>query len=124
MARLLRLLILVIISLMAAACQPSAPPTPPPGTPTPIGEVTRPELVDAIQWERSPTTIIFRAEYTGGGIEDEFYTRNDIPYCTIYGDNRVVWTTTNLRNDDGVVFDVVSDEKIRLFVDRLINFYT
>lgn len=124
MARLLRLLMLVILILPFAACQPtSSEPTPLPGPPTPIGEVTRPDLVDAIQWDRSPSTIVFRAEFTGGGLEDEFYTRNDIPYCTIYGDNRIVWTTTNMRIDDGVVFDVVSDEKIRLFVDRLINFY-
>jgi len=104
-----------------AACQPTATPTTTPVPPTPIGVVTHPELVDTIQWDRTPSTVVFRAEITGGG--NDIYTRNEIPPCTIYGDNRVVWTTTTLRNDDGVVYDVVSDEAIRVFIDRLIHVY-
>ncbi|HEX2619584.1 MAG TPA: hypothetical protein VHL11_05535 [Phototrophicaceae bacterium] len=117
-------MLLFSLFLGLAACQTTPPtPTEPPPVPTPIGEVTHPELIDEIQWDRSPSTVVFRADVTGGTIDDEFYSRNDIPYCTIYGDNRVVWTTTTIRTDDGVVFDIVSDEQIRLFVDRLTNFY-
>lgn len=112
-----RLILILALLWLLAACQSTANPTPP-GV---IGEVTRPELVDVIQWERSPDSIVFRAEVAGGDIDTAFYARNDIAYCTIYGDNRVVWTTTTTRTDDGVVFDLISDEAIRVFVDRLTN---
>jgi hypothetical protein len=114
--------LLLVAVLFSAACQP--------GSDTPvnnadssavIGEVTRPELVEAIQWERGANTILFRAQVAGGETGSAFYTRNDIPYCTIYGDNRVVWTTTTNSTDDGVVYDLVSDEAIRIFVDWLMN---
>jgi hypothetical protein len=114
-----RTLLYAILIVLLAACQPPAAPTP--TSVGIIGEVTRPELVDAIQWDRSPNTVVFRAEVAGGDMETAFYARNDVPYCTIYGDNRVVWTTTTIRSDDGVVFDLVSDEAIRIFVDWLIN---
>lgn len=105
----------VLLILVLAACQPGAPEA----TATPIGEVTRPELVGLIDWVRSPSTVVFRAEVVGGDMEQEFFVRNDIPACTIYGDNRIVWTTTTSRSDDGVAYDLVSDETIRTFVDEL-----
>jgi hypothetical protein len=111
-----RFCLFVCLLILLAACQTSTP-----ESPEVIGEVTRPELVEAIQWERNPNTVVFRAEVAGGDTDTAFYARNDVPYCTIYGDNRVVWTTTAARSDDGVVFDIVSDEAIRIFVDRLIN---
>lgn len=105
----------VLLLLALAACQPGAPEA----TPTPIGEVTRPELVGLIDWVRSPSTVVFRAEVVGGDQEQQFFARNDIPACTVYGDNRVVWTTTTSRSDDGVAYDLVSDEVIRTFVEEL-----
>lgn len=113
-----RFSLLTCLLILFTACQPTTSTVEPSGV---IGEVTRPELVEAIQWERSPTTVVFRAEVAGGDTDTAFYARNDVPYCTIYGDNRVVWTTTTVRSDDGVVFDIVSDEAIRIFVDSLIN---
>lgn len=85
---------------------------------TPIGEVTRPDLVGLIDWERTKDTVVFRAEVMGGAT-DPFYLRNEVPLCTIYGDNRVVWTTSGATPDDGVAWDYVSDEAIRLFVEDL-----
>lgn len=103
------------ILLTLAACQPNAPAA----TATPIGEVTRPELVGLIDWVRTPSTVVFRAEVVGGEQEQRFSNRNDIPACTVYGDNRVVWTTTAQRTDDGVAYDIVADEVIRTFVEEL-----
>lgn len=101
----------VIVLALLAACSGQEVP------PTPIGEVTRPDLVGLINWDRSPTTVIFRAEVVGGS--DEFYLRNDVPYCTVYGDNRVVWTIASGASVNDVAFDFVSDEAIRLFVEDL-----
>ena len=42
-----------------------------------------------VTWDRTPQTIIFRADILGG--ESDFVARNAVPNCTIYGDNRVVW---------------------------------
>ncbi|WP_139293869.1 hypothetical protein, partial [Escherichia coli] len=105
----------VLLILVLAACQPGAPEA----TATPIGEVTRPDLVGLIDWVRSPSTVVFRAEVVGGDQEQEFFARNDIPACTVYGDNRVVWTTTTSRSDDGVAYDLIPDETIRTFVEEL-----
>ncbi len=107
-----RYLLLVLLSVLLTACQSGGE-----VVPTPIGEVTRPDLVGLINWERSPTTVVFRAEVVGGA--DAFYLRNEVPYCTVYGDNRVVWTISNGVVDNAVAFDFVSDETIRLFVEDL-----
>jgi hypothetical protein len=93
------------------------------------GEPTAIPIPETIEWSRDPSAIIFRAEITSGAAGDTpetAYIRNEVPPCTIYGDNRVVWTTTTIRTDDGVVFDVLPDEAIRDFILRLIlahNFY-
>lgn len=73
----------------------------------------------AIIWDRSPDTIVFRAEVVGGGREAEFIARNDIAPCTVYGDNRVVWTNDLGPNNQQVLFDQVSDDAVRLFVELL-----
>jgi len=31
------------------------------------------------------------AEVVGGEDDSDFYRRNDVPYCTVYGDGQVVW---------------------------------
>lgn len=90
--------------------------------PTPIGDVTRPELVGLIDWERDPNTIIFRAEIVGGD-EDALFRRNEIPPCTIFGDNRVVWLIDSATGGQQAVFEYVSDEAIRLFVEQLVLDY-
>ncbi len=85
--------------------------------PTPI------PLPATIDWNRDPSAIIFRAEITAdetGDTLESAYIRNEVPLCTIYGDNRVVWTITNIHTDDSVVFDVMPDEEIRAFIIRLI----
>lgn len=132
--RLLLLAGLTLLLLTTAACQSqSTDATPLPGDTSSTGDggepntvnpvdtsnTSRPELVGEITWDRNPATVVFRAEVAGGTIDQEFLSRNEVPLCTIYGDNRVVWTTTTVRNDDGVVFDFLPDETIRLFVQRI-----
>lgn len=108
----MRWFILLMMAVLLAACQPEAA--------TPVVEETssRPDLETLIDWERSASTVVFRAEVVGGA-GDEFYMRNEVPYCTVYGDNRVVWTTSGARSDDKVVWDIVSDDVIRRFVENL-----
>jgi hypothetical protein len=97
--------------LCLAACQTT------PQVPTPIGTVTRPDLVSLITWERSPLAVVFRAEAATADTTS-FDRRSDIADCTIYGDNRIVFTAPN-GVGAGVNWQRVSDEAIRLFVEDL-----
>lgn len=83
-------------------------------TPTPQ-EV---EPVDVIRWDRSPETIVFRGEITGGNTPT-ILTMNEVPRCTIYGDNRVVWVNELGAFQTEVLYDMVSDEAIADFVNYL-----
>lgn len=100
--------------LLLSACQPATP-----ALPTPIGTVTRPELVPLINWERAPLSVIFRAEATRN-TTDTFENRSEIADCAVYGDNRVVYTASNGLGIN-VAWQRVDDEPIRLFVDDLVN---
>lgn len=101
--------------LLLSACQTT------PSVPTPIGPVTRPDLVSLINWERSPLAVIFRSEVATSDTTS-FDRRSDIADCTIYGDNRVVFTTpTGVGN--GLSWQRVSDEAIRLMVEELMMDY-
>ena len=97
--------------LFLAACQSE------PSVPTPIGPVTRPDLVTLINWERSPLAVVFRAEVASVDTLS-FERRSDIAECTIYGDNRVVFTTPT-GTGSGLSWQRVTDEAIRLMVEEL-----
>jgi hypothetical protein len=75
---------------------------------------------DPIQWDRSPTAVVFRAEVRGGQYEDPFLSRNEIPPCTLYGDNHVVWTVEAGGGTTQVLVDIVSDARVREFVTYLV----
>ncbi len=82
-----------------------------------------------VQWERDPNQIIFRAQVVGGADEDEnpFLIRNDIPACTIYGDNRIVWQVFAADNTSQILEDRLTDQVINTFVQDLTvgyRFYT
>jgi hypothetical protein len=80
-----------------------------------------------VQWDRNPATVVFRAEVRGGQYEGTFLARNEIPPCTIYGDNRVVWTSDSSGGTTQVLFDQITDESLIAFVNYMaINqqFYT
>jgi hypothetical protein len=69
-----------------------------------------------IDWDRSPKTVVFRADVSGGNT-DPFLTLSDVPPCTVYGDNHVVWTNELGVNDVQILEDRVSDDKVREFVN-------
>lgn len=101
--------------LLLAACQTT------PGVPTPIGTVTRPDLVTLINWERSPLAVVFRAEVATIDTSS-FERRSDIADCTVYGDNRIVFTTPT-GTGTGLSWQRISDEAIRLLVEDLMLEY-
>ncbi len=79
-----------------------------------------------INWDRNPNTIIFRADVTGGST-DPFIARSEVPVCTVYGDNHVVWTNELGPFNVQVLEDRVSDETIQdfvLFLTLNLQFYT
>jgi len=69
-----------------------------------------------IDWDRNPKTIVFRADVTGGDT-DPFLALSEVPACTIYGDNHVVWTNELGVNDVQILEDRVSDDKVREFIN-------
>ncbi len=69
------------------------------------------------QWDRNPQAITFRVDVLGG--ETEIGARNAIPDCTIYGDNRVVWTNQLSPFQIQVLEDRLSDKVIDAFVQNL-----
>lgn len=73
-----------------------------------------------IQWDRSPDTIVFRADVVGGDMVGTPQEQSEIPACTIYGDNRVVWTTYTSDDEIQVLYDILADEVIRSFVEYLV----
>jgi len=112
--RLIGLLTLLVILFTLAACQP----TPNPSTPNGDGTLTRPDLVGLIEWDRSPTTIVFRAQQTGGDTTS-FLRLGDVPDCTIFGDNSMIYLLPGAENGTLVAVDKVPDEAIRTFVEDL-----
>lgn len=70
---------------------------------------------DPIQWDRNPYAVVFRAEVVGGIDADAIYAKNQIPYCTIYGDGHVIWTTDNSE----IIIDQLDDRIIRDFISYL-----
>jgi len=81
------------------------------------GDTFNPDSGEAITWDRSPGTIVFRMEVVGG--EQTFDDLNDVPYCTIYGDNRIVWTVTAGDTTTQILYDVLTDQAIRSFVSDM-----
>ncbi len=69
-----------------------------------------------IEWDRNPSTVIFRADVTGGN-GDPFLARNELPPCTVYGDNHVVWTNELGPFETQVLEDRLTDDQVRGFVN-------
>lgn len=103
---MLRVVVLFGVMWMLAACAGDSAP-----------QVGGPAGNSVIQWERSPDHVVFRAEVVGG--EASFSRRNEIPLCTVYGDNRVVWTNELGGWETQVLIDQVEDVAITDFISRL-----
>ncbi len=72
-----------------------------------------------IQWDRSPQTIVFRADVVGGDTANTLRARNEVPICTIYGDNRIVWTNELSNFETQVLWDQLTDQQVQDFVSYL-----
>ncbi len=68
-----------------------------------------------IEWDRDPKTIVFRADVSGGN-GDPFFALSDVPLCTIYGDNHIVWVNELGVNNVQILEDRISDDAMREFV--------
>jgi len=68
-----------------------------------------------IEWDRDPKTIVFRADVSGGN-GDPFFALSDVPACTIYGDNHIVWTNELGVNNVQILEDRLTDDKMREFI--------
>lgn len=104
-----RILILLGLLLALAACEGGANDT--------GGEPFAGNSI--IQWDRSPSTVVFRTEVVGGDRDTSFLARNEIPLCSIYGDNRIVWTNDLGDFDTQVLWDKVTDQQIQDFISFL-----
>jgi hypothetical protein len=74
-----------------------------------------------VQWERNPDYVIFRAAVEGGPRDErtQFVNRNDIPVCSVYGDNRIVWLNDIGNGLQQVLFDTLTDQEIETWVEYL-----
>jgi hypothetical protein len=104
---MMRLLTLITLLVGLSACQ------------TNTGGEAGPVDSNAIQWDRNPATVVFRADVVGGSSAGTFMARNEIPLCTVYGDNHVVWLNQLSASETQVLYDQLTDETIRNFVTYL-----
>jgi hypothetical protein len=102
----IRLLCLLPVLVIVAAC--GRAPQQQSGTPLPEG---------LILWDRSPSSIVFRADVIGG--PEDISRLSEIPLCTIYGDNRIVWVNELDAFHVEVLYDTVRDSAISDFVSYL-----
>jgi hypothetical protein len=70
-------------------------------------------------WDRSPNAVIFRADIVGGQLPDHVRV-SEVPRCTVYGDNRVVWVNELGEFNTETLFDVVPEARLRQFIDYVV----
>jgi len=100
-------LIVLVLATILAACNSQPETTPGAFNPDP----------NLVVWDRSPQTVIFRADIAGG--ESDFRARNRLPNCTIFGDNRMVYVNELGPFTIQVLEDRVPDGAISAFVQYL-----
>ena len=74
---------------------------------------------ETIRWDDSTDHVVFRADVVGGENADAFINAGRIPQCTVYGDGRVIWVVDEVDPNGQVLFDVVTPDEIRDFVEVL-----
>ena len=107
MAKRLLTLTSLFIMVLLAACNGNAAG----GQPLVPGNSSNP-----VEWDRNPSTIVFRADVTGGS-GDPFLARSEIPPCTVYGDKHVVWTNELGPFEIQTLEDRLTDDQVRQFVN-------
>ncbi|MBZ0275677.1 MAG: hypothetical protein K8I60_06015 [Anaerolineae bacterium] len=78
-----------------------------------------PAYTDPIEWDHRADAIVFRADVEGGDTARNFTSLSEIPLCTIYGDNRVVWTNDLGAFTTQVLWDKLTDDQMRVFISQL-----
>jgi len=74
-----------------------------------------------VQWDRDPLSVVFRADVVGGDDRDSIWRKNDVPLCTIYGDNRVVYASEIEGSSSfNVIWDTLTDQQISEFIGDLV----
>jgi hypothetical protein len=72
-----------------------------------------------IRWDRSPQTVVFRADVVNKDESQAFRARNEVPPCTIYGDNRIVWMNDLGDFSTQVLWDTLTDQQVSDFIQYL-----
>lgn len=103
----MKICLFLLMTFLLAAC----------GSQSPADGV--PSGSSVIQWDRSPQTVVFQADVVGGDTANTFRARNEIPICTIYGDNRIVWTNELSNFETQVLWDQLTDQQIQDFISYL-----
>jgi hypothetical protein len=76
-------------------------------------------------WSRDPNAIVVRLD-SQALRADPAFVLNSIPPCTVWGDGRVVWSTTDGNGSEEILEARADDAAIRTFLEDVINrgFYT
>ena len=76
-------------------------------------------------WSRDPNTILVRLDSQALRADPAFLL-NSIPPCTVWGDGRVVWSTTDGNGSEDILEARADDAAIRSFLEDIISrgFYT
>ncbi len=73
-----------------------------------------------IDWSRDPETIIVRLD-AQSTLDDAAATLNNIPPCTLWGDGRVVWASTDDYGSEQILEARLDDVTIRSFLEDIIS---
>lgn len=76
-------------------------------------------LSAALDWDRSPGAIVVRMD-TDGSTGDLSADLNTLPFCTLFGDGRVIWLTPN-SSPEQVLEARVDEQTIRNFLEYVIG---
>ena len=83
------------------------------------GENAVSALGSALDWDRSPDTVIVRLD-TAGSSGLPYNDLNLIPFCTLFGDGHIVWVDP-YADPEQVLEDRLDDETFRSFLEYVIG---
>lgn len=109
MPRRILLCLLLIAVLILAACG---------GDTNPDGDPNQAQG-GLLGWDRSPNVAIVRLD-TGGRTGEVATDMNELPFCVLYGDGRVVWLSQNVSPEE--VYEArIDDQAFRSFLEYVIT---
>lgn len=79
-----------------------------------------------VNWVDDADHVVFRIDVVGG--DEDFESKNDVPLCTIYGNNRIVWQGSSQPGSTVVLFSFLEPNTVRdyiltLFTEQGLNEY-